>query len=275
MVCSSYYLGILAPLLPVILLGEASLEEDVAYTSAHVAGAAPLPSDFARVAQRPTQRALGLRKNTVHLRGDHSDTSQQLLDGRQQNHQNDREFHQQSDFSLIWLTDIHWDHLYNPAAPVQHFCHVPQDVPEDLDQLSTGGPLNLQGPQEPLHGAPLFVQGRRLRETATNFSNDNPQETQELQNFQSAAFSDYNASMPPTSAALPPAATGGSGLFVATHAGETDPYLGRAGCDSPPALGRAALQFAAALATPGDPPCYRGFCLIRCCCYVCCAVRCQ
>lgn len=247
---SSFCLRVLAPLFPAILLGEASLEEEGAHTNARVVGTAPQPSVFPRVTQRPLQRTLGLPERIVHLRGGQRDTPEQSLQQQQQNYQIDQQFHPQSDFSFIWLTDIHWDHLYNPAASVQHFCHASQDVPDNLDQLSLGGPLGIQAPQEPVHGVPLFVQGRRLRETPNNLNGDNQQETQDMQDLHSATVADYNASRPPTSTAVPSATTGGGGLLVATHAGETDPYLGRAGCDSPPALGHAALQFAAALATP-------------------------
>ncbi|OEH73957.1 acid sphingomyelinase-like phosphodiesterase related protein [Cyclospora cayetanensis] len=121
---------------------------------------------------------------------------------------------QDSAFSLLWMTDIHLDHLYDVTASISNFCHAPSEPPLE--------------PRGSFDGSPLYLQARRLMSLyASEESRSHPRR-------QSLRAAPKESAKATESAAI--------------HPGETDPYLGRAGCDSPPALAIKALQFAASLA---------------------------
>ncbi|KAL8275891.1 hypothetical protein Esti_000153 [Eimeria stiedai] len=177
----------------------------------------------------------------------HEQEKQQHQEEQEQRQQQQQQ--QQRDFSVLWLTDIHLDHLYNASAPVRVFCHLPYSRHAAIagsQWALGGGPSLLQQQQQP-----MYVQARRLAElTSSRRSRIEPR----VQHHRGPPLSTGQmhakaaADAPPEAAA--PAAVAGRGIVQMAHAGETDPMLGRAGCDSPPALVDTALQFASSLVTP-------------------------
>lgn len=155
------------------------------------------------------------------------DTVQQPGQAGAQLHQQQQ---QQGDFSLPWLTDIHLDYLYDPVAPVSKFCHTPD-------------------PQETSHEAPIVVQTRRLA-VLSGLQRHKQQQQQHAEEAGGSAAEGTPAAAP---TAAPAAAESLGDELTKGQAGETEPRLGRAGCDSPPALVLKALKFAASLASKKGP----------------------
>ncbi|KAL8453264.1 hypothetical protein Emag_001996 [Eimeria magna] len=172
----------------------------------------------------------------------------------QQRQEQQQQEQQTRGFSIIWLTDIHLDHLYNASAPVRLFCHLPytrQAAVSGSQWALRGEAFLLQQQQQ--QQQPVYVQARRLAEVT---SSEGSRGVPRLQHHRASPLStgqthaNAPADTPPPEAAAAAAAAAaatGRGVVQMAHAGETDPSLGRAGCDSPPALVDTALQFASAL----------------------------
>ncbi|KAL8428438.1 hypothetical protein Efla_003254 [Eimeria flavescens] len=183
---------------------------------------------------------------------------QQLQQLQQQNQQQQQQQQEQKGFSVVWLTDVHLDHLYTAAAPVHSFCHDPRRAAAAgaaAAGAAAAGSQWLPGTaaaalqQEARQQQPVFVQARRLAEVPPPSGGLRLLLQQRRSMERGGGRKEAAADAHKPAAAPAAAAAGGRGhMHVAAHAGETDPLLGRAGCDSPPALIETALHFASSLA---------------------------
>lgn len=247
-------LRVFALLLPAASLGDGPLAEAAkrhhaglratAITAETTAAAAADATSALRITIPPSPAAKRQKEGSSNPSNQQLKQQQERQQG-QGEHQQSNHHQQNPAFSLIWITDIHLDYLYDAAAPVRSFCHLPSGPHLQAPRAPQGRAVFLQASQSRPHGGPILVQGRRLTDVPA-LADD-----QQLLQQQLAAMHPDDRWQGNAEAAIAAAAARDSRLSRG-HAGETAPYLGRAGCDSPPALVHKTLQFAAALAAPSN-----------------------